>query len=146
MKKILQAITYFIALVMTGCATYTPPEAGHTYTDPVISAVGTARSHLAKAMPVIDSSAKTGTQPLDPKLTQAGVDVHAADKVLVAVPAYVTKVNTVIDKAAITIRSQNTVISKQAHRIFVDDCIFGVPIAIIGGLMIFKILKFAAIL
>lgn len=136
MKNFLKAAAYFIALLMTACATFTPPNEGHTYTDPINVSVASAQANIGKSIPMVEKTVKAGALPNDAGMISVDTNLHLAQKELDVVPGFVTKVNTTIDGARKTITTQNTVITKQAHRIFIDDA-FAAGILSIAGIGLF---------
>lgn len=146
MKRLLP---FLFAIALVGCAgPGTVPAPGHIYTDPVSKAVGDAQAHLKKAEPKVDQAVKTGSKPGE--LKSASTDIHAAEKTLDKVPAYVKAVDKVIDDAGKTITRQNVTLVKQHHRIMMDDAVIAsISLCVLGwafitfGLPLLKLLKFA---
>lgn len=120
MKKLL------LCLMLTGCASV-PYKAGSAYTAPV-------GVPLAHAQSTVKQVLISGAKPGDVKVQSIAKDLTTAQIGLVVLTKQVDGLSKDDANAKVTIAAKN-------HRIFIDDIIFGIPIAILGGMVIFNLAK-----
>lgn len=121
MKKLV-----LISVLLTGCASV-PHESGKDFIQP-------AQVPLARAQQTAQGLVETGAQPHDPKVNSLVLDLNQTE---VGLDNMTKQWDTVSADDA----KKTNDLTNAHKRIYWDDLIMGIPVAIIGGLMIFNVVK-----